>query len=55
MNRQFALRSSSLRGKSGNMKNFNQRDFLWILPLPLNQVCKKSCAYPFAWNTNDEW
>jgi hypothetical protein len=31
----FFLRSLSLRGKSGAMKIFNNRDFLWILPLSL--------------------
>jgi len=29
------MRSLLLRGKSGDMKIFNQRDFLWILPLSL--------------------
>ncbi len=32
---QFILRPLQLRGKSGDMKTFNQRDFIWITPLSL--------------------
>ena len=35
MIRNFILRSLLLRGKSVDMKNFTQRDLIWILPLSL--------------------
>ena len=33
---EFVLRSLQLRGKSGDMKNLSQREFIWILPFSLS-------------------
>jgi len=45
----FVPRSSSLRGKSGDMKIFNQRDFLWILPLSLGMGAVLSSLQAGNW------
>jgi hypothetical protein len=45
----FALRSFSLRGKSGDMKILNQHDFLWILPLSLGMGAVLSSLQPGGW------
>jgi hypothetical protein len=49
--RQLVLRSLPLRGKSGDMKNFNQRNLLWILPLSLGIGAVLSSLQPGNWLT----
>ncbi len=48
-NCQFAPRFLALHGKSGDMKNFNQRDFLWILPLALALGAALSALQAGSW------
>jgi hypothetical protein len=45
----FVLHSLLLRGKSGGMKNFFQRDFLWILPLSFALGAGLSFLQPGNW------